>query len=410
MVAIRTTVDKSGICDGDTAMENTQHIKKYVDENHIDEDPKDDPEDDDPKEDGKDKEEEYYYEPDPTVAKMAKELTKNKKKDKEIGAMGNKEKDCSHCSTEQYEYCQPTSVEKEVLHRCYGKKSENGREREIKGKKTGASSSDRVIKTRSMDALGIQELEVEEAEDSMEQCHHLIEQYVERVFSPEESEALILRQSEIRQDFSDWLSIADRATQDVNSGKRISPQILRSNIVRNLEIWFEQSKNDAGKEETKKKVKIEDRLQYPKILIQASLAQDFPEKISFIDEFDHEVDLDIKYEWLPLVCYNCSGIGHRTSNCRKKEEKKEAGKQVWMPKKPTINVEKQLDDDGFQKVSKGKKVLPRKEAEGTSTKNMFESLNDDFEIVAGIENDCGIAEQGNEQNTGGEGDPSSSNG
>uniref|UniRef100_A0A803QQH0 Uncharacterized protein n=1 Tax=Cannabis sativa TaxID=3483 RepID=A0A803QQH0_CANSA len=66
-----------------------------------------------------------------------------------------------------------------------------------KGKKIGPSSSDRVIKTRSIDVvLGIQELEIEETEDPMEQ-------YVEKIFSPEESEALIIRQSEIRQDFSD---------------------------------------------------------------------------------------------------------------------------------------------------------------------------------------------------------------
>uniref|UniRef100_A0A803Q962 CCHC-type domain-containing protein n=1 Tax=Cannabis sativa TaxID=3483 RepID=A0A803Q962_CANSA len=415
----------------------------------------------------------------------------------------------------------------------------------LKGKKTGPSSSDRVIKIRSIDAvLGIQELEVEEADDSMEQCHHSIEQY-EKVFSPEESEELSIRQSEIHQDFSDWLTVANRATQDVNSGKRISPPILRSSIVRNLETSFEQLKNDTGKEGTKKKVKIEfaniedevnflqpsvvyyviganppisilegfvrriwkdevvkvgllakgifiirfqsleqrdivlqqgyvffdrkpmvmkpwnpiddftkeevtnvptwvqlkglvikywgeaslfkiagqlvplqidnltknrDRLQYPRILIQVSLAQKIPEKNSFIDEFDHEVDLDVKYEWLPLVCYNCSGIGHRTSDCRKKEEKKEVGKKVWVPKKPAMNVEKQLDDEGFQKVSKGKKVVSMKEAEGTMIKNMFESLNDDVDVVVGTEIDGGIAEQETGHNTRGEGDPSSSNG
>uniref|UniRef100_A0A803Q620 Uncharacterized protein n=1 Tax=Cannabis sativa TaxID=3483 RepID=A0A803Q620_CANSA len=57
-----------------------------------------------------------------------------------------------------------------------------------KGKKSGPSSSDRVIKTRSMDAvLGIQELEVEDADEPMEQYQEPMEQYIEKVFSPEES-------------------------------------------------------------------------------------------------------------------------------------------------------------------------------------------------------------------------------
>uniref|UniRef100_A0A803P4N7 Uncharacterized protein n=1 Tax=Cannabis sativa TaxID=3483 RepID=A0A803P4N7_CANSA len=106
MVATRITVEKFGIRDGDTPVDNvnpttqankarvdgdpsevtirsakkTQHIEKYVDENPINEDSKDDLGDDDPEDDGKDKEEEYCYEPDPAVTKMAKELIEIKKK------------------------------------------------------------------------------------------------------------------------------------------------------------------------------------------------------------------------------------------------------------------------------------------------------------------------------------------
>uniref|UniRef100_A0A803QP78 CCHC-type domain-containing protein n=1 Tax=Cannabis sativa TaxID=3483 RepID=A0A803QP78_CANSA len=320
-----------------------------------------------------------------------------------------------------------------------------------KGKKAGPSSSDRVIKTRSMDALiGIQDLEIaEEVEkvDAMEQCQEAMEQYSDIAPSPA---------SEIHLDFSDWLSGANRAAQDVSLGKNPSPPILRSNIARNLESCFEktelktaesQSRDaDAGaRRDTKPSIvcyviganppinildgfvrkiwkdavvkvgllakgifiirfqnlemrdrileqgyvffdrkpmvmkpwnsvddftkeevtsvptwiqlqgldikywgesslfkivgqlgdplqvdqitKNRDRLQYPRILIQVSLSQEFPKVISFIDEHNHEIELEVKYEWIPLVCYNCSGIGHDTQSCRKKESKEEQVKQ-----------------------------------------------------------------------------------
>uniref|UniRef100_A0A803QI18 DUF4283 domain-containing protein n=1 Tax=Cannabis sativa TaxID=3483 RepID=A0A803QI18_CANSA len=65
-----------------------------------------------------------------------------------------------------------------------------------KGKRTGPSSSDRVIKTRSMDAvLGIQELAIEEDVDSMERCRD-DELYAERCLSPADSESNIVRNLE----------------------------------------------------------------------------------------------------------------------------------------------------------------------------------------------------------------------
>uniref|UniRef100_A0A803PYE7 Uncharacterized protein n=1 Tax=Cannabis sativa TaxID=3483 RepID=A0A803PYE7_CANSA len=87
-----------------------------------------------------------------------------------------------------------------------------------KGKKFEPTSLDRVIKTRSMDVmLGIQELEIDEAEKPMEQT-----------------------------------------AQDVSSGRKVSPLIIRSNIVRNLENSFEKSHKCLEEIlSSKKKIKIE---------------------------------------------------------------------------------------------------------------------------------------------------------
>ncbi|KAF4402611.1 hypothetical protein G4B88_012396 [Cannabis sativa] len=112
--------------------------------------------------------------------------------------------------------------------------------------------------------------------------------------------------------------------------------------------------------------KNKDRLQYPRISILVTLSQDFPDKIAFIDEFNHEVELDVKFEWIPLVCYNCSGMGHSSTDCKKKKEKKEPGKQVWVPKKTVIEKQKQIDAEGFQKKTRQlsklriKGLLPKK--------------------------------------------------
>ncbi|XP_062117454.1 uncharacterized protein LOC133831238 [Humulus lupulus] len=78
--------------------------------------------------------------------------------------------------------------------------------------------------------------------------------------------------------------------------------------------------------------KHRDRLMYPRVLIEVNFAQDFPVSISFMDEFDRDIILEVKYEWLPLVCYSCSGLGHETKLCRNKPIEKETEKQQWVPK------------------------------------------------------------------------------
>ncbi|XP_062102998.1 uncharacterized protein LOC133813991 [Humulus lupulus] len=97
--------------------------------------------------------------------------------------------------------------------------------------------------------------------------------------------------------------------------------------------------------------KYRDRLYYPRILIEISMDQQFPATISFLNEFDQEIDLQVEYEWIPIICKSCSGIGHEAQVCRKNNQ----GTQVWVPKqlKPKPNMEPVVDEEGFQRANKG---------------------------------------------------------
>ncbi|XP_062112517.1 uncharacterized protein LOC133823685 [Humulus lupulus] len=118
--------------------------------------------------------------------------------------------------------------------------------------------------------------------------------------------------------------------------------------------------------------KHRERLLYPRILIEVSLAQYFPPKISFTDEFDHDIELDVKYEWIPLICKNCSGMGHGTNVCRNKVQTKKA----WVPKEKAEvkSVDPVIDEDGFQMVGNGKKVQQQSVIE-TKVNNQFAILD-----------------------------------
>ena len=55
------------------------------------------------------------------------------------------------------------------------------------------------------------------------------------------------------------------------------------------------------------------------------------------------------------MCKKCSGMGHKTEDCRNKV----TVKQEWVPKK-IEKKEKEVDQEGFQVVTKGKKALNEK--------------------------------------------------
>ncbi|XP_074271216.1 uncharacterized protein LOC141595142 [Silene latifolia] len=59
------------------------------------------------------------------------------------------------------------------------------------------------------------------------------------------------------------------------------------------------------------------RLGYARLMVEVQVGQDFPDKLYFNDEHGHQNCVLVEYEWKPLICTMCKGIGHHQSVCRK---------------------------------------------------------------------------------------------
>ena len=59
-------------------------------------------------------------------------------------------------------------------------------------------------------------------------------------------------------------------------------------------------------------IKERNRLAYPQILIEIKLAQTLVEQLQFEDEFGEVVNIGVRYEWRPVICAHCRGVGHET--------------------------------------------------------------------------------------------------
>ncbi|XP_062085878.1 uncharacterized protein LOC133791984 [Humulus lupulus] len=96
-------------------------------------------------------------------------------------------------------------------------------------------------------------------------------------------------------------------------------------------------------------------------MVEVSITQAFPHVISFINELDQDIEITVNYEWLPILCEHCKGMGHKASICKKKRSITGPAQQTWVPKTSVDGMwakgKKQVvAADGFQKVVKGKKV------------------------------------------------------
>ncbi|XP_062081109.1 uncharacterized protein LOC133785911 [Humulus lupulus] len=89
--------------------------------------------------------------------------------------------------------------------------------------------------------------------------------------------------------------------------------------------------------------KDKDRLSFARVLIEVQMGQDFPDTLSFTNEIHQDIEVKVKYEWLPIVCDDTVENG-----------------------------------DGFQKVKKGWKKV-QTEANVIELANNFQVLEDSGE-------------------------------
>lgn len=112
--------------------------------------------------------------------------------------------------------------------------------------------------------------------------------------------------------------------------------------------------------------KSKDRLSYARVMVEVPMKQQLPGTISFYNEHGKIVEQKLEYEWLPVVCKKCSGVGHNEEDCRKG-----VGKKIWVSKKKLV-----IDQDGFQQV--GSKTTQQVQVDEVPINNPFNALLDDM--------------------------------
>ena len=65
-------------------------------------------------------------------------------------------------------------------------------------------------------------------------------------------------------------------------------------------------------------------LQYARGLIEVDIGRQFPNVVKFIDEKGRFHTVFVSYDWLPVSCDGCKGMGHLKKDCR--HEKREMPK------------------------------------------------------------------------------------
>ncbi|XP_074300168.1 uncharacterized protein LOC141631389 [Silene latifolia] len=98
-------------------------------------------------------------------------------------------------------------------------------------------------------------------------------------------------------------------------------------------------------------------LGYAKILVEVDIDLHFPDKIMFEDETGQSVTVLVEYDWLPITCQKCKGIGHQTV---KRRGRSRFVKKPAVAKKVPVHVQvlKKKDNPVLQLDPKEYPILP----------------------------------------------------
>ncbi|VFQ96623.1 unnamed protein product [Cuscuta campestris] len=87
------------------------------------------------------------------------------------------------------------------------------------------------------------------------------------------------------------------------------------------------------------------KMSYARLQVKVRMKQEFPEVIYFADGKDRIISQRVKYEWCPIVCSHCEGLGHNEEKCRKKTAPRQ--QKVW--RKKQTHAEKQKEEKPQEK-------------------------------------------------------------
>ncbi|XP_074289036.1 uncharacterized protein LOC141614179 [Silene latifolia] len=78
------------------------------------------------------------------------------------------------------------------------------------------------------------------------------------------------------------------------------------------------------------------RLNFARVMIELQVNQKLPDMVKFKDELGQLIKIEVEYEWKPVTCDFCKGVGHEAKDCRwkKQGDKKKETKVVrkeWRP-------------------------------------------------------------------------------
>ncbi|XP_060960884.1 uncharacterized protein LOC133031410 [Cannabis sativa] len=224
-----------------------------------------------------------------------------------------------------------------------------------KKKKKGPSSSIDIRKTKSMDkVLGIEPIDFsDEEEDCANPPLNVIDGFVRRLWKDKIDKVGMLSYGIFLIRFHD---VVDRDVV-LNGGyiffnkrpvimKAWDPNVdFKKEDVSRVPVWITMDDLELKYWGEKSLFKIvgqigeplmvdavtkeRDKLSYPRVLIEVSIHQEFPDTIYFENEFGNTVPAKVNYEWKPILCKNCKGMGHETIDCRKREGKT----QEWVVKR-----------------------------------------------------------------------------
>ncbi|KAM6542830.1 hypothetical protein CsatB_007277 [Cannabis sativa] len=132
--------------------------------------------------------------------------------------------------------------------------------------------------------------------------------------------------------------------------------------------------------------KKRERLNYARVLIEVLMDQSLPDMVDFENEFGMNTTIGIKYEWKPVSCSHCSGVGHFAAECKKNSN----GTQQWIIKKDN-RKQGQVDDEGLTKVTNSRKGVVRGTingsdgASGKIVQNSFQALGEEDVNLEAVE-------------------------